>query len=80
MTSLRVAFVAAISSLVAPAAAQTPAPVPTHQIQAACAADRERLCGGVEPGGGRIAQCFRRNAARLSTGCREAILAARRGR
>jgi hypothetical protein len=38
-----------------------------------CAADRRTLCGGVQPGGGRIVRCLARNAAQLSPQCRAAL-------
>ena len=43
----------------------------------ACAADMKTLCAGVMPGGGRILQCMRDNAAKLSTGCQDAVVKAR---
>ena len=38
-----------------------------------CRADVEKLCKGIQPGGGRIAMCLKQNKSRLSPGCREAI-------
>ncbi len=47
----------------------------------ACRPDVERLCPGVQPGGGRIANCLRENAETLSELCKRAIetTRARRG-
>jgi hypothetical protein len=42
-------------------------------IRQACAADRQSLCSGVQPGGGRIIACFQQNAAKISAPCRQAL-------
>jgi hypothetical protein len=42
-------------------------------VTAACQADMQQLCKGVEPGGGRIAHCLKENDSKLSQGCRSAI-------
>jgi cysteine rich repeat protein len=36
-----------------------------------CLADAERLCKGVEPGGGRIVRCLQQHEAELSPGCKQ---------
>ncbi len=46
----------------------------------ACVADYRALCPGVHPGGGRIIACFRQHAGQLSTGCKEALAAAKAAR
>ena len=45
--------------------------------RAACKADVEKLCAGVQPGNGRIAACLRENEAQVSPACKEAIAKAR---
>jgi hypothetical protein len=40
-------------------------------LRSACGADVRSICGGVQPGGGRIVQCLATNAARLSPACKE---------
>jgi hypothetical protein len=39
----------------------------------ACANDAAALCGGVQPGGGRVFLCLRAQSDRLSTRCRRAV-------
>jgi Golgi apparatus protein 1 len=40
-------------------------------FNAACKADAEQHCKGVEPGKGRMVACLRKNEANLSAGCKE---------
>lgn len=42
-------------------------------IRSACGADIRTLCGGVQPGGGRVVQCIASNAASLSPGCKDVL-------
>lgn len=44
----------------------------------ACRADVEKLCKGIQPGGGRIAMCLKQHASEVSPGCREAIAGAKK--
>ena len=39
----------------------------------ACQADMQKLCNGVQPGGGRIMQCFKQHKDELSAPCKAAI-------
>jgi hypothetical protein len=65
----------------APAAAPAPAlalrPLrPREEIfvlRSACGDDVRSLCGGVQPGGGRIVQCLATKAASLSSACKEVL-------
>jgi hypothetical protein len=43
----------------------------------ACRADVEKLCKGIQPGGGRIATCLKQHESELSPGCREAVAEAK---
>ncbi len=43
----------------------------------ACRADVQKLCKGVQPGGGRIAACLKQHESELSAPCREKIAEAR---
>ncbi len=38
-----------------------------------CKADIERLCPGVQPGGGRIIQCLKGHKEEMSVGCARAL-------
>lgn len=44
-------------------------------LRAACEPDIKTYCAGIQPGGGRIAQCLRTNAASLSQPCKDQLLA-----
>src|SRR5258708_37164626 len=41
-------------------------------IRAACAGDAQRLCAGVQPGGGRIVACLKEHKDSLSDQCKQA--------
>jgi hypothetical protein len=43
-----------------------------HAKLKACKADVERLCAGVQRGGGRIRECLKQHAAELSPECKAA--------
>lgn len=40
---------------------------------AACRSDARTLCGGVQPGGGRVLACLKSSAGQLSPGCQAAL-------
>jgi len=42
-------------------------------LRSACGGDIRSLCGGVQPGGGRIIQCIAANAASLSPACKDVL-------
>ncbi|ODM70958.1 cysteine rich repeat-containing protein [Bradyrhizobium elkanii] len=42
-------------------------------LRSACGADVRSICGGVQPGGGRIVQCLATNAGSLSPACRDVL-------
>jgi uncharacterized protein (DUF2147 family) len=42
-------------------------------LRSACGADVRSICGGVQPGGGRIVQCLATNAAQLSPACKDVL-------
>jgi len=67
----------AIALLILPAAPAFAAEADPRQ---ACRDDIKQLCPGVQPGGGRIKQCLKDNAAKVSDGCKQAIHAARASR
>ena len=54
-------------------------PVPAQEraaIMHACAGDIERLCAGIQPGGGRIKMCMKKKIAKVSAPCINAVLQA----
>ncbi len=72
---------AASPAAAAPAAAPAPALVlrpmrPREELfvlRSACGGDVRSLCGGVQPGGGRIVQCLATQAASLSPACKQVL-------
>ena len=48
--------------------------------RAACKADVDKLCPGVQPGGGRIIACLQQNDAQVSAACKDALAKAREKR
>jgi hypothetical protein len=42
-------------------------------LRSACGGDVRSVCGGVQPGGGRVVQCLAQNAASLSPACKEVL-------
>jgi hypothetical protein len=40
-----------------------------EEIYAACYDDQQKLCSGIQPGEGRVANCLKQNQAQLSAGC-----------
>src|SRR5882757_945757 len=71
----------ATAATTSPAAAPAPALVlrpmrPREElfvVRSACGGDVRALCGGVTPGGGRIARCLATQAASLSPACKEVL-------
>jgi len=71
----------ATATTTSPAAAPAPALVlrpmrPREElfvVRSACGGDVRALCGGVAPGGGRIARCLATQAASLSPACKEVL-------
>jgi hypothetical protein len=47
---------------------------------AACQSDLQTLCAGIQPGGGRIAQCLKAHADQVSQGCKTALAERRAAR
>lgn len=45
----------------------------TAEERAECKADVERLCKGIEPGGGRIVECLAKQKDKISVGCAKAL-------
>ena len=47
------------------------------EVRAVCEADLRKFCAGVQPGGGRLAQCLQQNAPSISVPCKEKLIALR---
>lgn len=58
-----------------PVQAQQPTPEQIAAIKQSCRSDFMANCEGVQPGGKEALECLKRNAARLSGGCKTAVSA-----
>jgi hypothetical protein len=56
-----------------------PAPPKPAEVRAACEADVQKLCAGIQPGAGRVMACLKRHKADVSEGCKQAVAKARQG-
>ncbi len=64
---------------VQPSQPTRPSPDMMREVRAACASDVQKLCPGVQPGGGRIMQCLGEHKSEVSETCKQAVLKARQG-
>ena len=60
------------ASLLRPAASWAQSADP----RSACAADVQKLCAGVQPGGGRVLACLKQHKDQVSDGCKQAVMGA----
>ena len=63
-------------------AAQDPAsaqPASTEAARAACSADLQQFCAGVQPGGGRMLACLKEHRDQVSPACKQAVKSALQG-
>jgi hypothetical protein len=80
--SLRALLIVGAVAFAAPAFAQTAQPMEGSQpregqkLIQACGSDIQNFCGGVTPGGGRIASCLRPHLRELSPECKGAMVEA----
>ena len=44
-----------------------------EDVRTYCMSDIERLCKGIEPGGGRLIQCLKTHKKEMSVGCAQAL-------
>jgi Cysteine rich repeat len=61
-----------------PAHAEDSRRAAAEAVRSACQADIEKLCPGVQQGGGRILQCLRGKQDQISDGCKTAMQSVRR--
>jgi hypothetical protein len=73
--SLSVAVAAQFA--IADEAPTAPSPPALNEVRAACEADVQKLCPGIEPGGGRILACLKQHKGEVSDGCKQAIVKAK---
>jgi len=62
-----------------PASAPGPSEQAMAEARAACGTDIQKLCAGVQPGGGRILACLKQHKDQVSDGCKQAVVKATRG-
>lgn len=81
-TSMLPAIVVAVTCVVAASvqAQQQSVPPNMEKIRQTCGTDIQRLCPGIQPGGGRLMQCMRGHQSELSSGCQAALASARSAR
>jgi hypothetical protein len=70
MRNIWIGGIVAIGLLVAPTASRAQE---LEDIKTYCMEDIERLCKGIEPGGGRILKCLKANTKAMSVGCAQAL-------
>jgi hypothetical protein len=56
-----------------PATQPMPSQKAMEAVRAACETDVQKLCAGVQPGGGRIVACLKEHKDQVSDGCKQAI-------
>ena len=66
----------AITSLFLGTALLLPCSMASAELTGACLSDAKALCAGVQPGGGKIRDCFKTHLKDLSEGCKTVVLKA----
>ena len=64
---------------VPPVSTQGPSQQAVADARAACGTDVQKLCTGVQPGGGRILACLKQHKDQVSDGCKQAVVKATKG-
>ncbi|MEK4034852.1 cysteine rich repeat-containing protein [Methylocystis sp. IM3] len=57
-----------------------PAAAFDEAVLAYCKSDIERLCAGIQPGGGRLLQCLKGHKEEMSVGCAQGLAKMKKGR
>jgi hypothetical protein len=79
-TAIALRMTLAFTAPVAAQPHQSASPDARSVLETACRGDLERLCKGVQPGGGRIMACLREKQDQVGAPCKEAIAKARAAR
>jgi hypothetical protein len=78
-TEVRCIAAAFLVALAMPVTSQAQTLIPTglrseaYALMKVCRGDYDRLCSGVQPGGGRVLACLRSHANELSTACAQSL-------
>lgn len=70
---MRIALASFLVLLASVASAQQPSRQQLMELRSVCEADLRTLCAGIQPGGGKLAQCLQQNISSVSQPCREKL-------
>ena len=79
LVPLLLASLASADEPTQPSEPNRPSPEAMKELRAACAGDVQKLCPGVQPGGGRILQFLIEHKSDVSETCKQALVKAHHG-